>query len=127
MRTHQSEFAALLHNTMHFTVPRQHVTHHCCLEEPHDDIDVDDEIEHMERDYARRPARLAKEMLTADGARVDDVHVQNCSYSSIIKIMKRMERAGWIKLESAHDHANGRPALHFKITDIRAMLKLAEG
>ena len=128
MRTHQSEFATLLHKTMCFTVPKSHVTRHLCLDDLNELPDVDDDIDRLERDYRLRPAKLAKAMLENDGARLDSVHVNICSDKTCQRIAKRFESHGWIKLEAEHEpNRLGRPALHFQITDKRAMWKMAGG
>jgi len=123
MRT--SEFATLLHKTMCFSVPTEHVTRHLCMDDQGELPDIEDDIEQLERDYRLRPAKLARAMMANDGARLDAVHLEICSDKTCYRIAKRFESHGWIKLFAAHDHHAGRPALHFQITDKRAMWKMA--
>ena len=128
MRTHQSEFAALLHNTMVFTTPPSGVFVHLCMRERANDCEAEDlrvELEKMRK--GGRAMYLARELLAMDGGRIDALSIGNYKPRSVLRVMHRLEDIGVIETWPDPQHKASRPPLHYTVTNRDALESIAQG
>lgn len=136
MRAHQSDFAALLHKTLCFAVPPNHVTRHVCFDDPTigaaaEDVtqEVTSEgVEAILKSKSAKPALVATAMLSEGSGAVSLLCVPSCQGQHRIKVARRLAAIGAIDLW-AHSTSgvSGRPPMHFRVRNAGVLREIAGG